>query len=120
MNGEDQVKLIINLLKEIDTTVKSVKSMLERLAAAQGLSFRPAENLYAELPLDVVTLLSLPDHLRKTAIVLSKKGEATATEIAEETGKARAVESSYLNQLCTMNFVNKKRVGRTVYFYVKQ
>lgn len=120
MNGEDKVKLIINLLKEINTTLKSVESILGRLEAAQGLNLRPTDNLYADLPLDVVTLLSLPDHLRKTAIVLSKKGEATAKEIAEETGKARAVESSYLNQLCTMNFVDKKRVGRTVYFYVKQ
>jgi len=120
MSGEDQLELIINLLKEINTTLKSVESVLERLAAAQALNLRPAEDLYAELPFDVVTLLSLPDHLRKTAIVLSKKGEATAKEIAEETRKARAVESSYLNQLCTMNFVDKKRVGRTVYFYVKQ
>jgi hypothetical protein len=120
MNGEDQLDLIADLLKDINTTLKSVESILERLVAAQGLNLRPTDNLYADMPLDVVTLLSLPDHLRKTAIVLSKKGEATANEIATETRKARAVESSYLNQLCTMNFVNKRREGRTVYFYVKQ
>ncbi len=71
-------------------------------------------------PLDVVTLLSLPDHLRKTAMVLCKEGEAIADQVAKKTGRARAVESGYLNQLCTMGYVKKKRKGRDVYFYVER
>ena len=67
--------------------------------------------------LDVMTLLSLPDHLRKTAVTLCKVGQATADKIAEQTKRARAVESGYLNQLVLMGYVKKERRGRKAYFY---
>lgn len=70
--------------------------------------------------LDVMTLLSLPDHLRKTAISLCKLGEATADEVAEHTKRARAVESGYLNQLVLMGYLKKERRGRKTYFYVEK
>jgi len=70
--------------------------------------------------LDVMTLLSLPDHLRKTAISLCKLGEATADEVAEQTKRARAVESGYLNQLVLMGYLKKERRGRKTYFYVEK
>lgn len=68
--------------------------------------------------LDVMTLLNMPDHLRKTAVVICRKGRATAEEIAEQTGRARAVESAYLNQLVTMGYIKKMRKGRKAYFYI--
>jgi response regulator of citrate/malate metabolism len=68
--------------------------------------------------LDVMTLLSLPDHLRKTAVTLCKLEEATADEVAEQTKRARAVESGYLNQLVVMGYMKKERKGRKAYFYV--
>jgi len=70
--------------------------------------------------LDVMTLLSLPDHLRKTAIAICKLGEATADETAENTKRARAVESGYLNQLVLMGYLKKERRGRKAYFYVEK
>jgi len=70
--------------------------------------------------LDVMTLLSLPDHLRKTAVTLCKLGHATADEVAEQTKRARAVESGYLNQLVLMGYVKKERKGRKAYFYVEK
>jgi predicted transcriptional regulator len=70
--------------------------------------------------LDVMTLLSLPDHLRKTAVALCKLGQATADEVAEQTKRARAVESGYLNQLMLMGYVKKERKGRKAYFYVEK
>jgi len=69
--------------------------------------------------LDVMTLLSLPDHLRKTATAVCKLGKATADEVADETGRTRAMESAYLNQLVRMGYLRKERVGRKVYFYVE-
>lgn len=68
--------------------------------------------------LDVMSLLSLPDHLRKTATVLCSLREATADEVAERTGRARAVESSYLNQLVRMGYLKKERRGRRVLFSI--
>ncbi|MBA7685088.1 hypothetical protein ES703_93503 [subsurface metagenome] len=69
-------------------------------------------------PLDVMTLLSLPDHLRKTATVTGSLGRATADEISERTDRARAVESGYLNQLVRMGYLKKERDGRRVLFSV--
>ena len=70
--------------------------------------------------LDVMTLLSLPDHLRKTAVTLCNLGQATAEEIAEQTKRARAVESGYLNQLVLMGYLKKESKGRKAYFYVEK
>ncbi len=68
--------------------------------------------------LDVMTLLSLPDHLRKTATIASSLGKASADEIANTTKRARAVESGYLNQLVRMGHLKKERSGRKVLFSV--
>lgn len=70
--------------------------------------------------LDVMTLLSLPDHLRKTAITLCKLEKATANEVSEQTKRARAVESGYLNQLVIMGYMKKERQGRKAYFSVNK
>lgn len=78
--------------------------------------------VFQDLPeaLDVMTLLSLPDHLRKTAVSICKLGRATAEGVAEQTKRARAVESGYLNQLVLMNYLKKERKGRKAYFYVEK
>ena len=70
--------------------------------------------------LDIMTLLSLPDHLRKTALTLIKLGRAMADDVARETGRARAIESAYLNQLVRMEYVWRNRVGKRVYFSVEE
>jgi hypothetical protein len=68
--------------------------------------------------LDVMTLLSMPDHLRKTAMTICRCSRATAEEIAEQTKRARAVESVYLNQLVIMGYLKKERKGRKAYFFI--
>ena len=68
--------------------------------------------------LDVMTLLSLPDHLRTSASTLFELGKATADEVSNVTDKERAVESNYLNQLVRMGHVEKFRIGRKVYFRI--
>jgi predicted transcriptional regulator len=69
--------------------------------------------------LDIMTLLSFPDHLRKSAMTIIKLGKAMAEDVARETGRARAIESAYLNQLVRMGYVKKGREGRRVYFSVE-
>lgn len=70
--------------------------------------------------LDVMTLLSMPDHLRKTAMTICRCTRATAEEIAEHTKRARAVESAYLNQLVIMGYLKKERKGRKAYFFIER
>ena len=70
--------------------------------------------------LDVMTLLSLPDHLRMSASTLFELEKATADNVSNVTGKERAVESNYLNQLVRMGHVEKFREGRKVYFRINE
>jgi hypothetical protein len=72
------------------------------------------------LALTPSTLLSLPDHLRKTAIIVCELGEANAGEVAARSGRARAAESDYLNQLARMGILEKRRKGRESYFTAKR
>jgi len=71
------------------------------------------------LALSPSTLVSLPDHLRKTAIIVCQLREASAADVAARSGRARAAESDYLNQLVRMGLLNKKRKGRESYFTVE-
>jgi hypothetical protein len=63
-------------------------------------------------------VLKFPKHLQVSLTSLLKLGLASANQVAAVTGKARAVESSYLNQLAVMRIVQKQHQGRTVFFKV--
>jgi len=71
-------------------------------------------------PVDSREILSLPGSLQKTALALVRLGSGTANRVAAKTGRSRALESLYLNQLVQLGYVKKGRNGRTVYFSVKQ
>lgn len=107
------------LLQRIKESLDSLNEKMEVMIEIQKHSSRGLSQ--ADIPnvLDVMTLLSLPDHLRKTAITLCKLDHATADQVAEQTKRARAVESGYLNQLVLMGYVKKERQGRKAFFFVE-
>ena len=104
--------------------LEKIRENLERLNEKIDVMIEIQKHGQRELPddlpeaLDVMTLLSLPDHLRKTAVSLCKLEKATADEVSKQTKRARAVESGYLNQLVVMGYMKKERVGRKAYFFV--
>jgi len=61
----------------------------------------------------------LPSHLAKTYFSLLPLERATASQVASKTGKARAVESLYLNTLHKLGYVEKERDRRVVVFFIK-
>ncbi len=69
-------------------------------------------------PIDVPEskLITLPDHLRTTYMTVASKGECSAVQISNLTGRCRSVESNYLNQLSRMGWLNKRRVSKTAHF----
>jgi len=69
--------------------------------------------------LDAAVLLKLPDHLRKTMIALSKLIEGRADGVAQLTGRTRAIESGYLNQLMRMGYIKKVRRKHQIYFSIE-
>jgi response regulator of citrate/malate metabolism len=106
------------LLEKIRESLERLNQKMDAMIEIQ----KHGQRVNPEIPdvLDVMTLLSLPDHLRKTAVTLCKIGEATADEVAEQTKRARAVESGYLNQLVIMGYLKKERRGRKAYFFVEK
>ena len=61
-------------------------------------------------------LIALPDHLRKSFVIVSSKGECSAVQVSNLTGRCRAIESNYLNQLSRMGWLDKRRISKTVHF----
>jgi len=110
----------IRVLEKIADSLNQLNEKVDVLIELQKHSRGGIVNESLTDVLDVMTLLSLPDHLRKTAITLCNLGQATAEEIAEQTTRARAVESGYLNQLVLMGYLKKERRGRKAYFYVEK
>ncbi len=107
----------LNILEKIRENLEKLNEKMEVMIELQKHGRKDIQPL-PEAPLDVMTLLSMPDHLRKTAMTVCRLGRATADELAQQTHRARAVESAYLNQLVIMGHLKKERKGRKAYFYV--
>lgn len=96
----------IDLLIDGTETKRRTKKREEAMGTGEGL--------------DIMTLLTFPDHLRKSAMTIMKLGKAMAEDVAKETGRARAIESAYLNQLTRMGYIKKEREGRRAYFSIAE
>ncbi len=107
----------LQILEKIRENLEKLNEKMEVMIELQKHGKKDVQPL-PEAPLDVMTLLSMPDHLRKTAMTVCRLGRATADDIAQQTHRARAVESAYLNQLVIMGYLKKERKGRKAYFYV--
>jgi len=106
----------LHILEKIKENLEKLNEKMEVMIELQKHGRKETPTL-PDAPLDVMTLLSMPDHLRKTAMTICRCGRATAEEISQQTSRARAVESSYLNQLVIMGYLKKERKGRKAYFY---
>lgn len=113
--GRKSTKLLEKISENLEKLNEKMEVMIE-LQKGGKKDFQPLP----DAPLDVMTLLSMPDHLRKTAMTVCRLGRATAQDVANQTHRARAVESGYLNQLVVMGHLEKERVGRKAYFFVEK
>jgi ArsR family transcriptional regulator, lead/cadmium/zinc/bismuth-responsive transcriptional repressor len=121
IRNELTTKKTLNIFEKIEESLEKLNDKMEVMIELQRNNSQGNTKAALALPdasLDVMTLLSMPDHLRKTAMTICRCGRATAEEISEQTERARAVESAYLNQLVIMGYLKKERNGRKAYFYV--
>jgi len=119
-NQELLSKKPLHVLEKIRENLEKLNEKMEVMIELQKHGKKDVQPPLTDTPLDVMTLLSMPDHLRKTAMTVCRLGRATADEVAQQTHRARAVESAYLNQLVIMGYVKKERKGRKAYFYVER
>lgn len=119
-NQELLGKRPLHVLEKIRENLERLNEKMEIMIELQKRDKKDIQQSLTDAPLDVMTLLSMPDHLRKTAMTACRLGRATADEVAGQTHRARAVESAYLNQLVIMGHLKKERKGRKAYFFVER
>ena len=101
MSIEETLKRIEKKLKKIETELMEIKF---HIASPDLAEYR--------------SLVSLPDHLRKTVLGLMAIDQGTASDVSKNTGRARAVESSYLNQLERQGYVTSFRRNKQKIFLI--
>jgi len=109
-------------LRSVLSSLRRIEGKIDSIVNRPNVEYPrrgPKKAVVIDKSFDVVTLLSFPDHLRKSAMTIMKLGRAMAEDVARETGRARAIESAYLNQLARMGYLKKGREGRRVYFSVE-
>lgn len=124
LENEMLLTRIIDELREANEKLELLINLNQKLLNKQEVFLQNSSDKRKLKPAfklapDVMALLSLPMSLRKTVMVLYKLEKATATDIAKETKRLRAVESSSANQLVRLGYLKKKREGRDVYFYIQ-
>ena len=119
MKDQSFVKSSSSRLEKIEECLQKLNEKVEIMIEIQkNTGSQRTAPMLPDVSLDVMTLLSMPDHLRKTAMTICRCDKATAEEIAKQTNRARAVESAYLNQLVIMGYLKKVRKGRKAYFFI--
>jgi len=99
-----------SVFDQIFNELRSIRHRLDELENMfSGMRFQPIQVPESKL-------FSLPDHLRQTYLIVASKGECNATEVSNITGRSRALESCYLNQLARTGWLTKYRVSKTVNF----
>lgn len=124
LDENDLKALLIKLIQEIHELNQKFDSVAKQSSKILNSQEELLENFFKQNPNDeniklepdMETLFSIPNSLRKTILALYKLEEATAEDLALETKRLRAVESSAANQLVRMGILNKRREGRKVYF----
>jgi hypothetical protein len=123
-DGDPTVVSIVDSLDRLNQKLDSIVSFTSQILKVNEMLLEKLKGKgqggknELSLPPDTLSLLSLPLSLRKTVMVLYRLDRATADDLARETGRLRAVESSSANQLVRMGYLKKIREGRDVYFYI--
>ncbi len=102
---------------DLAETLRRIEEKLEKIEAELN---EMRHQLVETIMVNEKKLVSLPDHLRKTAVGLMKAGQGSANDVCKYTNRARAVESSYLNQLEREGLVKSFRRGRQKIFQLEE
>ena len=117
---EDQRRdtLLIQTLEKVrklEETLKQIQQRVEKLEIKQPPKIKVRNELNPQSLLEI-DLMNLPDNLRRTMMALAQLGEATPEAVAEKTKRTRGLENLYLNQLEMLNYIEKSKKGKRVYY----
>ena len=109
---------LVRLNEKIDKLEQDISLLFRYIKGLNNLSFREVKED------NIVLLSSLPPKLIKTWLAISSIKKGSADDISKITKRARAVESSYLNQLVQLKllnknkFLNKRKGGQKIIFEI--
>jgi predicted transcriptional regulator len=108
--GEELRKTMEGLVSRIEKAVQELIEVNREMMLARVRGEREAEKGVVQRAMRV------SDALRRTLSALQELKRATAEEVSAKTGRARSLESVYLNHLAQLGLVRKIRVGKKVVF----
>jgi hypothetical protein len=109
--GEELRKTMEGLVSRIEKAVQELIEVNREMMLARVRGEREAEKGVV-----VQRAMRVSDALRRTLSALQELKRATAEEVSAKTGRARSLESVYLNHLAQLGLVRKIRVGKKVVF----
>jgi hypothetical protein len=98
-------------MKEKDAVSKDILELVNRLP---GLNYGSSDGERKHL--DAIGILSLPEHLRKTALAVHRRLRVSAEKLSEITGRDVDVERANLEELVEMKYLTAVR-DEEVTFY---
>ncbi len=101
------------LMKTLLARIEKLEKRIEELSSSKSKETVQKEEVKEEI------LLSEADE--KIVEIISKKGKATAKEIAKEMNyKGANAASARMNRLYENGILKKKRIGKKVYFFLRR
>ncbi|MEM4316052.1 MAG: hypothetical protein QXI97_00860 [Nitrososphaerota archaeon] len=93
--------------------LESLREISQKLDIIQGLLMGKHETARG---VPQAPRAELNERLLKTYEAVLRRWSTTSDEVASETGRSRALESMYLNQLVALGLVQRERIGKKVFF----
>ena len=111
------------LLVEILNSLHRIEALLQNTTQKESDQLEPNEEKNESF-LDVMEILNIVSEIDSNLVptikaILSKGGQSSAQDIAQITNRSRSRENQHLNHLVELGYVQKKRDGREIIFYLK-
>ena len=101
---------LINQLQKLEDRLASLESRVSSM-----------ESQFSPVIEDKMALfLTVPDTIRKSLFAVSQLEKCTAEDVSEITGRHRSIENKYLNELVRSGWLEKKREGKKMHYYLKK
>lgn len=93
------------------------KKLIDLLNNIPGLNYGEPE--VEGKHLDAIAILSLPNHLRRSALAILKISKGHVSSISEITGNDENVESTYLEELTKMGYLRKQKTKSEINYELR-
>ena len=100
-------------MKDKDVVSNDILDLVNRLP---GLNYGESDGERKHL--DVIAILSLPGHLRKTAVAVHKRGRVSAEMLSGITGQDVDVERACLEELVEMRYLEVTQEEEGTLYYI--